>query len=48
MDYLILDSKTWAFQVQIILIYIEVFEHVGPGGYSDTDLCGFERGINHV
>jgi len=29
MDYLILGSKTWDFQIQIILIQIKLFEQLG-------------------
>ncbi len=30
MGYLILDSKTWDFQIQIILIQIKLFEQLAP------------------
>ena len=34
MDYLILDSKTWDFKIQIILIQIKLFEQLAPGAWK--------------
>ena len=42
MDYLILDSKKWDFQIRIILIQIKCFEQLAP------DVTLFLTFLSHV
>ncbi len=37
MGYLNLDSKTWDFQIQIILIQIQLFEQLAPGSARESE-----------